>query len=182
MKKRLFVDMDGTLARFHDENSYLNRMYEPEFFLKLQPFKKVVDSIKLFIRCNPHIEVVILSSLIDSPYCALEKKAWLKHYLPEVKEIILVPAGEDKADYVGDLTSLDVLLDDYNKNLNSWRRAGGRSVKLVNNINHKGMVGKKWEGDCIKHDDFPFAICHKLNEYYKYAQMDFAEVMALNPA
>lgn len=28
MAKRLFVDMDGTLARFHDEVSYLERMWE----------------------------------------------------------------------------------------------------------------------------------------------------------
>ena len=29
---RIFVDMDGTLARFHDEVGYLERMFEKGFF------------------------------------------------------------------------------------------------------------------------------------------------------
>jgi len=28
---RIFVDMDGTLARFHDEVGYLERIYELEY-------------------------------------------------------------------------------------------------------------------------------------------------------
>ena len=27
-RKRLFIDMDGTVARFHDEVDYLERMFE----------------------------------------------------------------------------------------------------------------------------------------------------------
>ena len=30
-RKRLFIDMDGTLAKFHDEVNYLERMYEKIF-------------------------------------------------------------------------------------------------------------------------------------------------------
>ncbi len=177
MKKRLFIDMDGTIARFHDEESYLVRMYNAGFFENLRPFKEILHAIKLFMRCNPHIEVYILSSLIDSPFCADEKRRWLRRYLPEARNILLVPQGVDKSEFIGNLSPLDVLIDDYNKNLSSWRASGGRAIKLVNNINHRGLVGEKWQGDLIKYDDMPFSICHQLNSYYEYAQMDFVEYL-----
>lgn len=41
-KIRIFVDMDGTLARFHDENLYLERMFEKGFFRDLKPFENAV--------------------------------------------------------------------------------------------------------------------------------------------
>ena len=48
-KIRIFVDMDGTLARFHDENLYLERMFEKGFFRDLKPFSNAVDAIKRII-------------------------------------------------------------------------------------------------------------------------------------
>ncbi len=177
MKKRLFIDMDGVLARFHDEENYLVRMYNAGFFENLRPFGEMLQAVKLFMRCNPHIEVFILSSLIDSPFCADEKRRWLRRYLPEARNVLLVPQGVDKSDFIGELTPLDVLIDDYNKNLFSWKASGGRAIKLVNNINHRGLIGEKWRGDLIQYNDMPFATCHKLNTYYEYAQMDFAEYL-----
>lgn len=47
-KIRIFVDMDGTLARFHDENLYLERMFEKGFFRDLKPFENAVSAIKEF--------------------------------------------------------------------------------------------------------------------------------------
>ncbi len=41
----LFVDMDGTLARFHDEVQYLERMFEKGFFLGLKPFGEAVRAV-----------------------------------------------------------------------------------------------------------------------------------------
>ena len=39
MKKRLFVDMDGTVARFYEDNLCLEKMYEAEFFSTLLPYQ-----------------------------------------------------------------------------------------------------------------------------------------------
>lgn len=177
MRKRLFIDMDGTIARFHDEENYLERMYEPGFFESLRPFKEMVQAVKLFIRCNPRTEVYILSSLINSPFCEIEKRRWLSKYLPEVRNICLVPEGVDKSDFIGRISALDVLLDDYNKNLFSWKRSGGRAIKLINNINNRGLVGEKWGEESVVYNSLPFVICHQLNSFYEYAQMDFADLM-----
>lgn len=53
MKKRVFIDMDGTLYRFHDHivdesgHVQIEKMYEPDFFIKLDPFENMKDAINL---------------------------------------------------------------------------------------------------------------------------------------
>lgn len=154
---RLFVDMDGTLARFHDEVQYLERMYEPGFFRDLKPFRGAVESVREFMRQHPNVEVYILSSAIPGypPGCVQQKQTWLDKYLPEIDhEHRLFPEmGTDKSTVIpGGIRATDVLLDDYNKNLEEWRQAGGQSVKFVNNINDKALIGERWKGDRMYHD------------------------------
>lgn len=157
---RLFVDMDGTLARFHDEVQYLERMYEPGFFRDLQPFRGAVESVKEFIKQNPDKEVYILSSALpgDPPGCDKQKNVWLDRYLPEIDSAhrLFPEMGVDKSSIIpGGIRATDVLLDDYNKNLEEWRSAGGHSVKFVNNINDQARIGKRWDGDRLHHDADP---------------------------
>ena len=83
-KIRIFVDMDGTLARFHDENLYLERMFEKGFFAGLKPFDNAVEAIKHIIDNHPNVDVYVLSATITTPYCLAEKNAWLDKYLPNV--------------------------------------------------------------------------------------------------
>lgn len=59
-KIRIFVDMDGTLARFHDENLYLERMFEKGFFRDLKPFSNAVDAIKRIIDNHPMLILIII--------------------------------------------------------------------------------------------------------------------------
>lgn len=73
-KIRIFVDMDGTIARFHDENLYLERMFEKGFFRDLKPFSNAVDAIKRIIDNHPNVDVYVLSATITTPYCLEEKK------------------------------------------------------------------------------------------------------------
>ena len=47
-KKRLLVDMDGTLARFHDQANYLERMFEKDFFRELEPLEKMVEGVRQY--------------------------------------------------------------------------------------------------------------------------------------
>ena len=177
MRKRLYIDLDGTLARFHDELHYLTRMYDKGFFENLRPFQNMVMAVKFFIHCYPDIEVSILSSVVPTEYCCAEKVRWVKRHLPEVHTVILVPEGMEKSDFVPDITRRDILLDDYNHNLESWARAGGRSVKLVNNINNTGKIGRRWKGEMIYHDDAPFTICKQLGDIFQYTQLDFYDVI-----
>lgn len=156
-RPRLFVDMDGTLARFHDEVQYLERMYEPDFFQNLKPFRGAVETIREYMREYPDAEVFILSSAVpgEPPGCERQKQAWLDKYLPEIGRAhrLFPEMGTDKSTVIpGGIRKTDVLLDDYNKNLDEWRSAGGVSVKFVNNINDKALIGKRWDGARLYHD------------------------------
>lgn len=64
MKKTLFIDIDGTLARFHDaDKTFIEAMWTPGFYISLKPFENLVAAVKLFIKENPDVEVFILSAL-----------------------------------------------------------------------------------------------------------------------
>ena len=137
-RKRLFIDMDGTLAVFTPVDT-LETLYQPGYFYNLKPIQSVVDAIKIFVKENPDVEVHVLSSVLsDSQYALEEKNQWLDKYLPEIpKERRLFPAcGIEKKSIIPDgITSNDFLLDDYTKNLLDWQPPGS-GIKLLNGINH----------------------------------------------
>lgn len=165
--KRLFLDMDGTLARFHDEAMYLERMWEKGFFRELKPFREAVDGVRHFINGNTDIEVYTLSASIGSESCIAEKNAWLDKYLPEIDEQhrIFSDMGKPKADYIPKgISENDYLYDDYNHNLEEWQNAGGVSIKCKNNINHKGLKGELWQGSIIDNLQPPSIISYSLKK------------------
>lgn len=163
-KLRLFIDMDGTLARFHDETTYLERMFEKGFFENLKPFENMVAAVNQMIERNI-AEVYILSSIINSPWCETEKNKWLDKYLPSIDKVhrifaigaicrktlyvpnALVYHDEETGKTRCDISKYNILIDDYNKNLSEWQAAGGTAIKAKNNINHKGLVGELWQGE-----------------------------------
>ena len=176
MSKRLFVDMDGTLAKFHDEVSYLERMWEPMFFRNLKPFDQMVFGVREFIAKHPDVEVFVLSSKIlgEPPYCEMEKNAWLDKHLPEIDAAhrIFPAVGTPKAYAVPDgITADDYLLDDYNKSLREWEAAGGKAIKCHNNINQRGLGayggerGQLWEGAMVHTTDRPELIAAELAQH-----------------
>lgn len=148
MLKRLFVDMDGTLAVFNKVEK-IEELYEEGYFKNLEPNINVVNAVKEIIKEHPEIEVKILSAhLSDSKYALKEKNEWLDKYLPEIKpeDRIFPPCGEDKGRYIeGGYGINDYLLDDYTHNLKLWCPPG-QGIKLLNGINHtKGT----WQGDSV---------------------------------
>lgn len=151
-KKRLFVDMDGTLAKFKKVDE-LETLYEKGYFLNLEPIDNVIDAVKIIIKKHPEVEVNILSSVLsDSQYALKEKNKWLDKYLPEIdsKHRIFPPCGIDKKDYIaGDVSENDFLLDDYTQNLNLWQPPA-RGIKLLNGINNTHGT---WKHDCISFNE-----------------------------
>ena len=63
------IDMDGTLYRFHDHivdesgHVQIEKMYEPDFFIKLDPFENMKDAINLLYSVDKEeVEIFVLSS------------------------------------------------------------------------------------------------------------------------
>lgn len=180
-KIRIFVDMDGTLARFHDENLYLERMFEKGFFAGLKPFDNAVEAIKHIIDNHPNVDVYVLSAAITTPYCLAEKNAWLDKYLPNIDKehrifvenlstakSLCVPGSymykDDNGKYHNKIFKNDILIDDYNKNLEEWEKDGGTAIKAKNNINHKGLHGELWKGDLIDITDTAESIVERMTK------------------
>lgn len=154
-EKRLFVDMDGTLAVYKPCNT-LEKLYEKGYFADLEPMDNVLEGVRAYKKENPDVDVFILSAyLSDSRYTLQEKNEWLDYYLPEIDRPyrIFTECGQDKSMYIpGGIRENDCLLDDYSVNLFQWERAGGKGIKLMNGIN--GTKGK-WRGERVSADKSP---------------------------
>lgn len=141
MKKRYFIDIDGTLA------VYISKDYAwweiDGIFRYLQPQERVLQAIKTLI--NKQEEVYIITAYHRStPQVKFDKIYWLQKHLPEINlsHQIYTFCGEDKTRYIPNgVKSTDILLDDFNRNLEDWREAGGVSIKLLNGINSKHSWG-----------------------------------------
>ena len=143
-KNRVFVDMDGTLAKWQWGGDWQS----PHYYLNLPAMKQMVKAIKK-LQEEGLVDIEVLSCA----YCkeAVEdKKKWLKKNLPGIKATF-VPYGENKGDYVN-VSPRDVLVDDYSPNLHKWE---GRTVKVLNGVNgtkgtYKGVsVNAGWDADVI---------------------------------
>ena len=180
-KSRLFIDLDGTVARFYDASpNYLEQMYEKGYFRNLQPYEEMTEGIKLFMEQHKDVEVFTLSAKVNGepPYCEAEKQEWLDEYLPEIdrEHRLFTEIGHNKGEYIPNgISNTDVLYDDYNKNLIDWENSGGVALKCHNNINMKGLGaygGDKvmWEGQVLKNDIEPQKIANSLYETVSAAQ------------
>ena len=180
-KSRLFIDLDGTVARFYDASpNYLEQMYEKGYFRNLQPYEEMTEGIKLFMEQHKDVEVFTLSAKVNGepPYCEAEKQEWLDEYLPEIdrEHRLFTEIGHNKAEYIPNgISKSDVLYDDYNKNLIDWENSGGVALKCHNNINMQGLGaygGDKvmWEGQVLKNDIEPQDIAKSLYETVSAAQ------------
>lgn len=148
---KIFVDMDGTVANFFEQEDCLERMYEENFFRNLKPlhFADFINEMATYDQDN----VYILSACVDTEYCMQEKRDWIDEHIPFIKEenIILCKVGQNKAEVVEllldiELTKEDILYDDYTQNLEEWEWAGGHGIKALNGINH---TSGKWKGEII---------------------------------
>ena len=154
LKKRIFIDMDGTLAVWN-KCKQLEDLYQPGYFAELDPQMSVVNAVKILLeRYGSEIEVFILSAVLeDNPNAIPDKNQWLDRYLPEIDAEHRIFSSGSRPKHLavpGGVRSNDTLLDDYTTNLLAWaNHANG--VKLLNGINHsrgtwKGPKVHKSEG------------------------------------
>jgi len=142
----IYYDMDNTLARFSiwgKEPEALEQMHQKGYYRNLPPLDGGEIVIPVLQRLG--FNVKILSACIDSKFCREEKLEWLKEYFPTLKrkDILLCNVGQDKSQFVEDITK-SILVDDYWKNLLNWMAAGGFAIK-------KSYSGKKRNIPTIRH-------------------------------
>lgn len=161
-KKRLFIDMDGTLAEYRTFVS-MEQYFQPEYFKSLKPLTNVVEAIKLFIKNNPNVDVYILSACPEGPTAPKEKNDWLDTHLPQIplKNRIYTLIGQNKKDFIpGGIGKNDFLLDDYPHNLHDWCKLGS-GIKLFNGLNANS---EKWVGSCLSYKSSPEHISKSLKD------------------
>ena len=158
MKKtiNLFVDMDGTLAKFYYKKNCLEKMYEQGYFANL-PLYAIARHIDDFAKKDTCVNVYILSACVNSPYCEQEKTEWLLKNMPNInpKNFIFTKVGESKWEKayqtIGDENfdcMVNILLDDYTKNLEDWCCENNMvGIKFLNGIND---TTKTWQGYKVK--------------------------------
>lgn len=156
MKKtiNLFVDMDGTIAKFYYKKNYLEKMYEQGYFENL-PLYAIAKHIDDFAKKDTCVNVYILSACVNSKYCEQEKTEWLLKNMPNInpKNFLFTKVGESKAQKIAlsveNIGSyINVLLDDYTLNLVEWEKSENMvGVKFLNGMND---TTKSWQGAKVK--------------------------------
>lgn len=144
--KKIFLDMDGTLARFNVPNALTRFETERGFFAKLLAYKGI-ENINEMVK-NGNVYIISASPNV---YADLDKKTWLQRYLPDLqnKNIIFCRIGENKAKIIEKKLNIKVdetcyLLDDYTKNLTEWETVGGVGIKRITKCADNST--KKWLG------------------------------------
>ena len=161
MKRRVFVDMDGVLCELNSATN-VSEMLKDGYFRNLRPRTSMVDAVRFLLKSGA-AEVYVLSSVLaERPAeCTREKNEWLDYYLPEINAShrIFPVCGTSKASAVNGLQETDVLCDDYSVNLSDWVKAGGKGIKIMNEIN--GRNGKFQAGprlELLKAEDLFLAV------------------------
>ena len=173
--KRIFIDMDGVLAKW-GVNTPFEKVKEEGYFASLDVYENMQKAIKLMIKEG--LDVYILSSILKDNHSAYDKNCWLDEYLPEIslEKRFFVPHNRRKDEYIECQTDpgdsfTDILIDDYSKNLHNWNKSGKIGIKAINGIN--GNNGT-WDGYRISIFDEPEQIFKSVKEitddnvgYYK---------------
>lgn len=150
MNKKLFIDLDGTIAKFNVRNSLKRFDNEIGFFKRLNAYIGIEVVNELASNGNVYIISASPNAQADS-----DKMEWLAKYLPNVpnENVTLCRLGENKAQIIQDKYSIVIdnnclLLDDYTKNLNEWESFGGKGIKRLTTVsdNSRGL----WKGATLK--------------------------------
>jgi 5'(3')-deoxyribonucleotidase len=145
VKKSIYFDMDGTLAKWYPDGrglSYPEEILDPvnHYYRTLEPISYTVDLAKRLTEKG--IDVCIISAA-DSA-CVKDKRLWLEEYCPFIpkENIFFCPLGTDKTRFVKGNADKSVLIDDYNPNLSEWKNHGGTAIKILNGINSRNEAYK----------------------------------------
>ena len=154
----IWFDMDGVLARWNERAS-LEEVSSPGYFISRELENTVRDLIRYLIGLG--FDVRILTAVYMNGYAEEEKKEWLKVMGLGDVPVVFVPYGESKFKYVN-MDDMNILIDDFKKNLIEWTKNGGYAVKFYNGINNRPrmtfdedgvghLIQDSWVGPSIDH-------------------------------
>lgn len=140
------LDMDDTLAHFHEQKNALERFAtEKNFFNILKP-SKMTKFIKLLVKHNElEAKDIFIVSASPNEQADKDKLQWIERHLPEIPKsnIMFTRLGENKAELFINKYNLSkedfkycMLIDDYTKNLIEWKNSGGIAKKYINEYNN----------------------------------------------
>lgn len=150
MNKKVFLDLDGTLAKFNVRNALERFDKEVGFFAKLSAYKGI-EVVNELAKTNQ----LFIISASPNEQADKDKMVWIQKYLPNVSidNITLCRIGQNKAQIIEEKYSIKIdnncyLLDDYTKNLNEWENFGGLGIKRLTSVADNSR--KLWKGLQIK--------------------------------
>ena len=94
---KLFLDLDGTLAKFNSKKNALERFKtEKGFFASLKPFKHI-EFVNNLAK-NDNVELFVISAT-PNEQADIDKMTWINKYLPNIKKsnICFCRLGTNKA-------------------------------------------------------------------------------------
>ena len=148
--KKIFLDLDGTLARFNVKNALQRFATEKGFFANLKAYKNIEEINELAKGGNVYIISASPNLQADN-----DKMKWISEYLFNVpsENIVICRVGENKAEVIKSKLNIiidktTVLLDDYTKNLVEWESAGGVGIKRLTKVADNSTG--KWKGLAIR--------------------------------
>lgn len=149
--KKIFLDLDGTLAKFNVPNALERFDKEEGFFSKLGAYKGI-ESINELAKNNN----LFIISASPNEQADKDKMIWIEKYLPNINinNITICRIGENKAKIIQDKYNITIneqcyLLDDYTKNLIEWESFGGTGIKRLTTVADNSR--KIWQGLVLKH-------------------------------
>lgn len=138
----IYVDMDGTLFKWNRMKSKefpdgvtTEMVFSPGYFRNLKPNQKIVDLVKALYDKGWDIRIASKSAY----FAIQEKYESLQEYLPFIDKnnIFFIPLEADKTDFLPEIKENDILIDDYNPNLNEFKGSSIKCVTEMNTINPK---------------------------------------------
>ena len=148
--KKIFLDLDGTLAKFNVKNALQRFATEEGFFAKLGAYKNIEEINEM--AKNGNVYVISASPNVQADK---DKMKWIKKYLFNIPKtnIVICRVGENKAQIIKNKLNITidkttVLLDDYTKNLVEWENAGGIGIKRLTKVADNSTG--KWKGLALK--------------------------------
>jgi 5'(3')-deoxyribonucleotidase len=148
--KKIFLDLDGTLARFNVRNALERFDKEVGFFANLLAYKNI-EVVNELAKTNQ----LFVISASPNEQADKDKMFWIDKYLPNVnvENITLCRLGQNKAQIIQDKYNIVIneecyLLDDYTKNLIEWETFGGKGIKRLTIVSDNST--KKWKGLTLK--------------------------------